>query len=423
MALTDEQITSALPRAKEYKLFDGRGLYIEVDPSGGKWWRLKYKFAGKEKRLSLGVYPEVGINYAKTKADDARGLIAQGLDPSAERKKQKAISVQVAANTFEAISREWLAKVGVVWADSHRDRLKRRLERDIFPVIGNRPISDITRPELLRVLARIEDRGSFDTAHRALGNCGKIFRYAMNTGRCKTDITAKLVEALTPATEGNFAAVTDPERLSEILRVIDGYVGTLPVRSALRLAPLVFVRPGELRHAKWTEISLRRAEWNFELSKRRRNSKRRILLVPLSKQAVSILRELHIFTGQGTYVFPGYGDETRPMSENAVLAALRRLGIGKEEMSGHGFRATARTILAERLKIREDLIEHQLGHIVKDPNGTAYNRTTFLPERRDMMQRWSDYLDALKAGEDVDDLDAQVAHSQNRPRANELRGA
>jgi len=422
MALTDEQIINAQPRTKEYKLFHGSGLYVEIATSGGKWWRLKYQFAGKEKRLSLGVYPQVGIEAATSAANDARALIARGLDPSAERKKQKAIKVQIAANTFEAISREWLEKAGAIWADSHRDRVTRRLERDIFPVIGKRPITDITVPELLAVLKRIEDREAIDTAHRALGNCGKIFRYAIATSRCGRDITEKLVEALTPATEENFAAVTDPERLGEILRMMDGYVGTLPVKSALRLAPIVFVRPGELRHAKWSEINFKRAEWNFQLSKRRRNSKPRILLVPLAKQAVSILQELRIFTGQGTYVFPGYSDETRPMSENTVLAALRRLGIDKEEMSGHGFRATARTILAEKLKIPADLIEHQLGHLVKDPNGYAYNRTKFLAERREMMQRWADYLDALKDSEDADELDLQSPLSPSRP-LRELREA
>jgi integrase len=398
MPLTDTAIRNAKPGDKARKMFDGGGLYLEVAPSGGKWWRLKYRFGGKEKRLSLGVYPDISLKKARERRDEARKLLANEIDPSENRKAKKAAKVERAANSFEILAREWYAKHSPNWSANHSDRIIRRLERDIFPWIGGKPIADIAAPQLLEVIRRIEQRGALETAHRALGNCGQVFRYAVATGRAERDPSGDLRGALPPVKGTHFAAATEPGKVAEILRVLDGYEGTLPVRCALRLAPLVFVRPGELRHAEWADIDLEAGEWRFTVTK---TDTRHI--VPLSIQAVEILRELHPLTGRGRYVFPSArspkGD--RPMSDNAILAAMRRMGISKEEMSGHGFRAMARTILDEVLGFRPDYIEHQLAHAVRDPNGRAYNRTSHLPERSKMMQEWADYLDRLKVGAEI----------------------
>ena len=390
MPLTDTQIRNAKPREKIYKLYDGGGLYLEVSPKGGKWWRIKYRFGGKEKRLSLGVYPDVSLKDARKRRDEARKLLANDVDPGEYRKAAK-------ANSFELVAREWYTKHSPNWTDSHGSRIIRRLERDIFPWIGGKAIAEITAPQLLEVIRRVEHRGALETAHRALGNCGQVFRYAIATGRAERDPSADLRGALPPVKGTHFASVTEPKEVAEILRALDGYKGTLPVRCALRLAPLVFVRPGELRHAEWADINLDAAEWRYTVSKTGTQH-----IVPLARQAVAILEELKPLTESGRYVFPSArnprGD--KPMSDNAILAAMRRMGIGKDEMSGHGFRAMARTILDEVLGFRPDYIEHQLAHAVRDPNGRAYNRTAHLEERRKMMQEWADYLDKLKAGEE-----------------------
>ena len=396
MALTDTAIRNAKPGEKTVKMFDERGLYLEVSTSGGKWWRLKYRFDGKEKRLSLGVYPDVSLKDARERRDTARKLLADGTDPSENRKAQKSARADRAANSFEVVAREWFAKYSATWAKDHGNRIIRRLERDIFPWIGGRPVAEIAAPELLTVVRRIEDRGALETAHRALGNCGQVFRYAVATGRAERDPSGDLRDALPPVKGEHFAATTEPKRVGEILRALDGYQGTLTVRCALRLAPLVFVRPGELRKAEWGDIDLGAQEWRYTVTKTNTPH-----IVTLSRQAVDILRELQRLTGRGRFVFPGARSNGRPMSDNAILAAMRRLGITKEEMSGHGFRAVARTILDEVLGVRPDYIEHQLAHAVRDPNGRAYNRTAHLPERRKMMQEWADYLDKLKAGAEV----------------------
>ena len=396
MPLTDTAIRNAKPGAKPAKIFDERGLFLLVTPTGGKWWRLKYRFDDKEKLLSLGVYPDVGLKDARTRRDEARKLLADGIDPGENRKAQKAAKQDRAANSFEVVAREWYAKYAPNWAEHHGDRIIRRFERDIFPWIGGRPIADVTAPELLAAVRRIESRGALETAHRALGNCGQVFRYAVATGRAMRDPSSDLRGALAPVKGEHFAAITEPKQAAALLRTLDGYQGTLTVACALRLAPLVFVRPGELRNAEWADIDLDAAEWRYTVTKTDTAH-----IVPLATQAVAILRELHALTGAGRYVFPGARSNGRPMSDNAILAAMRRMGIGKDEMSGHGFRAMARTILDEVLGVRPDLIEHQLAHAVKDPNGRAYNRTAHLPERRKMMQQWADYLDKLKAGAEV----------------------
>ena len=398
MPLTDTAIRNAKPAEKAKKLFDGGGLYLEVAPSGGKWWRLKYRFGGKEKRLSLGVYPDVSLKDARERRDEARKLLANEIDPSEYRKAKNAAKVERAENSFEVVAREWFAKHSVNWSPNHADRTIRRLDRDIFPWIGGSPIANVTAPQLLDAVRRIEKRGALETAHRALGNCGQVFRYAVATGRAERDPSSDLRGALSPVKGTHFASVTEPKQVAEVLQALDGYEGTLTVRCALRLAPLVFVRPGELRHAQWEDIDLDAAEWRYTVTKTNTQH-----IVPLSQQAVEILQELKPLTGNGRYVFPSArnpkGD--KPMSDNAILAAMRRMGISKEEMSGHGFRAMARTILDEVLGFRPDYIEHQLAHAVRDPNGRAYNRTAHLPERKKMMQDWADYLDKLKAGAEI----------------------
>jgi len=336
----------------------------------------------------------VGLKDARERRDEARKLVANGVDPSENRKTEKL--ARGGGNCFEVVAREWYAKYSTNWSADHGGRIIRRLERDIFPWIGGKPIAGVTAPELLSVIQRIEKRGALETAHRALGNCGQVFRYAIATGRAERDPSGDLRGALPPAKGEHFAAVTEPKQVAEILRAIDGYEGSLIVGCALRLAPLVFVRPGELRKATWEDIDFDNAEWRYMVTKTGTQH-----IVPLSRQTVEILKEIQPLTGHGHFVFPSARGNGRPMSDNAILAAMRRMGIGKEEMSGHGFRAMARTILDEVLGIRPDFIEHQLAHAVRDPNGRAYNRTAHLPERKKMMQQWADYLDQLKAGVEV----------------------
>jgi integrase len=390
MPLNDPTIKHAKPTGKAYRLSDEKGLYLEVSPNGGKWWRLKYRFDGKEKRLSLGTYPEVGLKLARERRDEARKQLADGIDPSIHRQATKATRSDRAANSFEVLAREWHQQRHEL-TPKHAANLMARLERDIFPWLGSRPVMDITGPEVLAILRRMTHRGATESAHRAKCTISQIMRFAVATGRAERDPCPDLRGALPQAKKTHFPAVTDPARVGELLRQIDGYHGTLPVTCALRLAPLVFVRPGELRHAKWEEIDLDAATWRFLVTKTKVDH-----LVPLAHQAVSILRELHPLTGRGTYLFPSSRTTTRPMSDNTILSALRRLGIPKEEMVGHGFRAMARTLLAEQLHFKPEVIEHQLSHRVPDTLGAAYNRTKFLKERVAMMQSWADYLDTLK---------------------------
>lgn len=396
MPLSDTAIRKMKPTEKIQRLFDGGGLYLEVSPAGGKWWRLKYRYGGKEKRLSLGTYPDTGLADARSKRDAARRLLAGGTDPGEHRKAEKAAGEDRAANSLEVVAREWHAKQATKWVKDHADRTMLRLENDIFPWLGKRPIAEVTAKELLAAVNRIADRGAVESAHRALQTCGQVFRYAIATGRADRNPAADLRGALPPVKQTHLAAITDPGKVGGLLRAMDAYAGSFVTKCALRLAPLVFVRPGELRNAEWSEIDLDKAEWSIPAAKMKMREPH---LVPLSTQAVAILRELHALTGRGQYVFPSARSPKRPMSNNAVLSALRRMGFDKEEMSGHGFRAMARTILDETLHFRPDYIEHQLAHAVKDPNGRAYNRTAHLPERRKMMQGWANYLDGLKGGE------------------------
>lgn len=399
MPLTDAAIRAAKPSTKTQKLSDGKGMYLEISPAGGTWWRLKYRFDGKEKRMSLGVYPEVSLKAARERRDEARRLLAEGIDPLIERTVQKAAKEERAANSLEVVAREWIAKQAPTWAEGHTDKIVRRLEKDIFPWLGGRAIAEITAPELLTAARRIENRGALDTAHRALQNVGQVFRYAVATGRAHRDPTADLRGALPPARIEHYAAITDPEEVAGLLRAMDGFKGTFVVQTALKISPMVFVRPGELRKAAWEEFDLDKAEWNIPAVRMKGWLRKGITtphLVPLSEQAVALLRELHALTGRNEFVFPGR-DPKKCMSEAAVNAALRRMGYDTQtEMTGHGFRAMARTILHEELNFDRDVIEHQLAHRVPDSLGTAYNRTKFVKQRKAMMQHWSDYLEKLR---------------------------
>jgi integrase len=394
MALTDTSIRNAKPKEKAYKLADERGLFMLVHPNGGRYWRFKYRFEGKEKLLALGVYPDVPLKDARERRDDARKQVAAGIDPSLQRKAQKATKEFGAANSFEAVAREWFAKHSPNWVASHADKIIRRFEKDVFPWLGSRPIARITAPELLAVLRRIESRGALETAHRALQNCGQVFRYAVATGRAERDPSGDLRGALPPAKPKHHASIIDPKAIGAMLRAIDGYQGSFITKCALKLAPLVFVRPGELRKAEWSEFNLDAAEWRIPTARMKMREQH---IVPLSTQGVAILRELQALTGNGRYVFPGARTNGRPMSENTVNAALRRLGYKGDEMTGHGFRSMASTHLNEQGWHR-DAIERQLAHAERDEVRSAYNYAEHLPERRRMMQAWADYLDGLAAG-------------------------
>ena len=390
--LSDIAVRAAKAAAKPYRLADEKGLYLEVAPTGGKWWRLKYRFAGKEKRLSLGVYPTVTLKDAREKRDAARKLLASHIDPSVERRIQKASRIERAANSFETVAREWFAKRSPNMADSHRSRVLRALERDVFPWLATRPVAEVTAPELLLILRRIEGRGAAETAQRLRQICGQVFRYAIATGRAECDPAADLKGAIIVPRGGRFPAITEPKALGALLHTLWGYQGTFVVRSALRLAPYTFVRPGELRKAEWRELDLDGALWKIPGPRMKGRVEH---LVPLSRQAVEVLRELQPLTGCGRLVFPSVRSAERPMSDNTVLAALRRLGVDKSEMVGHGFRAAASTLLNEQGWNR-DAIERQLAHNERDPVRAAYHRADYLAERRRMMQAWADYLDGLR---------------------------
>ena len=391
MALTNVDIKNAKPRDKSYRLYDEKGLYLEVTPAGGKLWRLKYRFGGKEKRLAIGPYPEVGLKAAREARDSARSLRANGTDPSEHKKRQKAAQTKHIDGAFETLAREWHAGKSRVWSTIHSKNVLDRLTRNVFPYVGNTPIEDITVPQLIKLLRRIQDRGARETAHRVLGNIGEVYRYAIASGKAERNITLDIKGALQPVKKRHLAAVTEPKRVGELLKMMDAYSGTLTVQCALKLAPLVFVRPGELRSARWEDVDLQKAEWRYRVTKTDTDH-----IVPLSRQAVGILKTLYPVTGRWEHVFPSARSRRRPMSNNAILSAMRRMEIDKDEMSGHGFRAMARTILDEVLGYRVDIIEHQLAHTVRDPLGRAYNRTSHLSERKEMMQAWADYLDKLR---------------------------
>jgi integrase len=394
MPLSDTTIKAAKPIEKAYKIPDEKGMFLLVHTNGSKYFRLKYYFAKKEKLLALGVYPETSLKQAREKRDIARKQIADGIDPSEHRKATKAARVQDVENSFEIVAREWGSKQVKNW-DDKSNRNKRMLEKNIFPWLGHRPITDILPIEVLTCLRRIEERGAIETAHRTLQICGQVFRYAVATARIDRDITADLRGALQTTKGGHFASITDPKELAPLLRAIDNYSGTFTIKAALQLAPLVFARPSELSKMQWDQINIDTREWRYTVTKTDTPH-----VVPLSTQAIAILNAIKPVTGHGRYVFPSARtpNGSRAMTSEALLAGLRRMGFDNTEMTVHGFRATARTILDEVLGVRQDFIEHQLAHEVKDPNGRSYNRTAHLPERHKMMQRWADYLEELKRG-------------------------
>ncbi len=393
--LSDMKIKTAKPAESEYKLADGGGLYLLVTTTGGKLWRMDYRYGDKRKTSSFGAYPTVSLSDARQMREDAKKLLENDVDPGEVKKAQRATRGEQNANSFEVVAREWHGKYANTWVASHAQHKLERLEKNVFPWIGKRPVAEITAPEVLEVLRLMESRGILDTAHRVRFECGAIFRYAVATGRADRDPVADLKGALPPVKNGHHSAPTEPKLVAPLLRAIDEFQGSFVVKCALQLAPMLFVRPGELRAAEWSEIDFDNAQWNIPAEKMKMKVAH---LVPLSRQALKVLVELRSLTGHSKYVFPCHRSPLRCMSENAVNAGLRRMGFEKSEITGHGFRAMARTILDEVLHVRPDFIEHQLAHAVKDPNGRAYNRTAHIEARREMMQTWSDYLDGLKVG-------------------------
>jgi integrase len=388
--LTDTKIKQAKTATKPYKLFDERGLYLIVTPRGGKWWRFKYRFGGKEKLLALGTYPEAALKDARERRDDARKQVAAGVDPSGERKTAKLIQ----EDSFEQVAREWFGKFSAVWVEEHASTIIRRLKRDTFPWLGARPIGEITAPDLLAVLRRIESRGAIETAHRIKQVCGQVFRYAIATGRAQRDVSAELRGALPPVTERHHGALTKPSEAAALMRAIDGYQGSPEVRCALRFSALTFQRPGEIRKAAWSEIDFDNALWRVPAERMKMGREH---LVPLAPQAIETLRELQPLTGAGHYIFPGARTAGRPMSENTIVAALRYLGYEQGKMTAHGFRTLASTLLNE-MGWPSDAIERQLAHAERDEVRGAYNRAEYLTERRKMMVAWANYLDGLRSG-------------------------
>ena len=391
MKLTDLNIKKTKPGEKTRKLFDGGGLYLEIVPTGGKLWRYQYRIDGKQKLLALGKYPDVSLQEARRRHREAREQLTQGSDPSAIKKAQKAAGRERAANSFEVVAREWFE----IWKTDKEAKYNGKtmllLEKDVFPWLGARPISEINAPEVLAILRRIERRGVTNPTHRAKEKISQIMRYAIATGRADRDPVPDLRGAIKPVKNRHFASITEPEQVASLLRAIDDYRGMPTVRAALALAPFIFVRPGELRTTKWADIDIDHAEWKFTVLKTKMEH-----LVPLSRQALEILREIHPLTGGGKYVFPGIRSG-RPISDMTLNRALQTMGYDTAtEMTAHGFRAMARTLLAERLHFPAEVIEHQLAHRVPDTLGTAYNRTKFLDDRRRMMQSWADYLDGLR---------------------------
>jgi integrase len=398
MALTDTFVRqvkhSGAPAGDKHT--DGQGLFLLVK-DGGKYWRMSYRFTGKQKTLAFGVYPAVSLSKARKRRDEARELLADGVDPGQAKRDDKRAKADAAAHTFETVARQWLKKTASKRASS-QDKVTTWLEKDVFPSIGSRPISTIGPRDVLATVQKMEARGAIESAHRVKQLCGQVFRYAVATGLAERDVTADLKGALSTVPKTNYAAITEPKQAGDLMRSIQDYTGHPYAAAALKLSPLVFVRPGELRSAEWAEIDLDAAEWRIPGSKMKMGVDH---VVPLSTQAVEILRSMVPLTGHGKYVFPSIRTSVRCLSENTINSALRALGYGKEVMTAHGFRAMARTIMDEVLGERVDLIEHQLAHTVKDSNGRAYNRTAHLPARREMMQRWADYLDKLRKGADV----------------------
>ncbi len=391
MSLNDTQLRNLKPSGKIEKYSDGGGLYLHLSAAGGKLWRLAYRFDGKQKTMSFGAYPTVSLKDAREKRDECKSLLAKGIDPSLHKKATKAACIAETACAYEIIAREWHAKHAPNWTESNAERVLARQEKDVFPFIGKRPIAQISAPELLTVLRKVETRGALDTAHRIMQDSSRIFRYAIATGRAERDPAADLKGALPPPRKGHFATIVDVKEIGQLLRDIDAYTGNVVVRAALRLAPHVFVRPGELRKAEWAEFDLEHAEWRIPAKR----MKMRVLhIVPLSQQALGILHDLHPYSSDGQYLFPSVRAKSAPISDMTLLAGLRRLGYGPDQMTVHGFRSLASTLLNEQ-GYNKDWIERQLAHGERNSVRASYNYAEYLPERRKMMQDWGDFLDSL----------------------------
>lgn len=414
LKLTDIALRSVKPAAKPFKVFDGGGLYLIVNPDGSRWWRFKYRFGGKEKLIAFGTYPEVKLKEARDRRDRARAQLRDGIDPSAARKAERAARIDRESGSFELVAREWYVKQSARWVETGGQRVLRRLERYVFPRVGAKAVRDLVAPDLLDVLQRIETKGHPETAHRVRQYLGAIFRYAVATHRTTHDPTTALKGALAPAPNRHFSSITNPKMAGELLRTIRGYAGSDIVRCALEFLPLVFVRPGELRAARWEEFTfdltdhapgrgIESPEWRIPAARMKMREQH---IVPLSKQAVAILRELHAFTGPAGFLFPSVRSATRPMSENTINSALRAMGYAQDQMTGHGFRHMASTLLHEQ-GYRSEWIERQLGHGDRNAIRARYNFAEYLPERRKMMQEWADYLDCLSdSGTNVVHLNA-----------------
>lgn len=403
--LTDRTIRALRATTKPHRAFDAGGLYLEVTPKGRRYWRLKYRYGGKEKRLAIGVYPEVTLAAARLARDNARGLLREGQDPSAVKRAAKLRSSQAGSDTFAAVAEEWLSKQKAKLSQATFTKAVWMFEVLLFPWLGREPIGSITPTQLLATLRRIESRGHHETAHRAKQRAGQVFRYAIATGRAERDPSTDLKGALHPIVSTKRAAITEPAKVAALMRAIHGYSGHFATCCALKLAPMLFVRPGELRQAEWSEISLDAAEWRIPASKMKMRDEH---LVPLSTQAVEIFRELYPLTGRGRYVFPSIRSSNRPMSENTILAALRNMGYDRNTMSGHGFRALASTRLNE-MGWAPDVIERQLAHVDRNKVRAAYNRALYLQERRKMMTAWANYLDGLRTDGNVIAINTNAA--------------
>lgn len=420
--LTDLIVKNALPTDQRYKLYDGGGLQLEIFPNGSRYWRFRFRYAGKDKCLALGVYPKVSLKAAREAVRDAREELEAGADPTETKRQEKLRRRTMANNTFGGVALEWCEKFKPRWSEGHARRTLYMLEKHLFPWLGHRPIALIRAPELLNVLRRPETKGFLETARRAKNVAGQVFRYAVATGRAERDFTPDLKGALATAKIRHHPTFVDPKAVGSLMRAIDGYRGTPIVAAALKLSPLLFVRPGELRQMEWAEINWQESRWEIPAEKMKMRTAH---IVPLCTQALEILEELEPITRRSKYVFPSQRGAKRPLSDNGVRTALRTLGYSNDEITPHGFRAMARTLLDEELGYRVDWIEHQLAHGVKDPNGRAYNRTKHLPQRREMMQGWADYLDKLKTAGNA--VSADVAREnkttvgENRPVDNQRR--
>jgi integrase len=404
MALTDTFAKQVKPKGKPAgeKYADGHGLYLLVK-AVGKYWRMDYRYAGKRKTLALGVYPEVSLANARKGRDKARERLAEGLDPSASKRAEKLATIVAAANTFEAVAREFHGTHASGWSTKYAARWIERMTRDLFPYIGRVPVGDVTGPMLLAALRRVEKRGAIETAHTLRQTAGQVMRYAVQTGRCERNPVSDLHGALKPVVTEHMAAVLEPVRAGELLRAIDGYTGQPVTRCALQLSALLFQRPGNIRQMEWSWLDLDAAMLTIPAAAMKRRLHQKINgrphFVPLAPQAVEILRELQPLTGRGRYVFPSLRTGERAMSDNTVNAALRRLGFATDEMSAHGFRAMARTLIVENIPgIGPDVVEAQLAHGKSGPLGAAYDRAEFMEQRRKMMLTWADYLDRLREG-------------------------